>query len=210
MAGSDTFSTYVSSSGVAAADPDGICLSQTPGGASNLTINGALTSGGEATLSSTGVVARNVSVTSGGSSETGKKFTITGTDSAGNAVSEEISGPGSSATVYTSKAFTIVTQVAVDGATSGAVTVGSGTTVASTIFAGRARLRGIYFVNSASSGLLSFTDGNNGTTVLQLLTTGTASSADYPDIPDEGLLCVEGAFVHYIAADVTAVTVFYN
>ena len=72
MAGSDTFSTYITPTGLAAADPNGISQSQTPGSASDLTINGALQSGGVATL----VPARNVTVTSGGSSETGKNFTI--------------------------------------------------------------------------------------------------------------------------------------
>ena len=46
MAGSDVFSTYVLSSDVAAVDPNGVCEAQTTGGAANLTIDGALTSGG--------------------------------------------------------------------------------------------------------------------------------------------------------------------
>ena len=72
MAGSDVFSTYVLSSDVAAVDPNGVCEAQTTGGAANLTINGALTDGGVATL----VPVRNATVTSAGSSETGKTFTI--------------------------------------------------------------------------------------------------------------------------------------
>ena len=76
MAGSDVFSTYILSSTIAAADPNGVCLTQSTGGAANLSINGALTSGSVATL----VPARNATITSGGSSETGKTFTFTGTD----------------------------------------------------------------------------------------------------------------------------------
>jgi hypothetical protein len=207
MAGSDTFSTYIAPGDLAAADPNGICLTQTPGGAVNLTINGALQSGGVATL----VPARNVTITSGGSSETGKTFTVTGTATDGTAVTEAIAGPGGSATVSTTALFETVTQVAVDGATSGAVTVGSGTTVNQVVFAGRTRLRGIYFVNSAAAGVLDFKNGaSNGTTVMQLMTSGTASTADYPDIPDEGVLCSDGAYVNFTTTDVTAFTVFYN
>ena len=207
MAGSDTFSTYIAPGGLAAADPNGICLTQTPGGAVNLTINGALQSGGVATL----VPARNVTITSGGSSETGKTFTVTGTATDGTAVTEAIAGPGGSATVSTTALFETVTQVAVDGATSGAVTVGSGTTVNQVVFAGRTRLRGIYFVNSAAGGVLDFkNESSNGTTVMQIMTSGTASTADYPDIPDEGVLCSDGAYVNFTTTDVTAFTVFYN
>tara|TARA_R110001592_G_scaffold109278_1_gene304922 strand:+ start:302 stop:922 length:621 start_codon:yes stop_codon:yes gene_type:complete len=206
MAGSDVLSTYILASDIAAVDADGVSTSQTPSGAGNLTITGALASGGEATL----VPARNVTVTSGGSSETGKNFTITGTDVNGNAVSEVIAGPGSSATVSTTKIFKVVTQVYVDAATAGAVTVGSGTTVSETIFAGRARIRGVYFVNSGSGGSLDFVNGNNGNTVMKLQTTGTAATADYPDVPDDGVLCTDGAFVNCLAASFTALTVFYN
>ena len=131
MAGSDTFSTYIVPGDLAAADPNGICTTQTPGGAGDLTINGALATAGVATL----VPARNVTITSGGASETGKTFTVTGTATDGTAVTEAIAGPGVSATVSTTALFKTVTQVAVDGATSGSVTVGSGTTVNQVVFA---------------------------------------------------------------------------
>ena len=104
-----------------------------------------------------------------------------------------------------------MTQVAVDAATAGAVTVGSGTTVNQTVFAGRARLRGIYIVNAGAAGDLDFKNGSsNGSTVMKLMTTGTAATADYPDIPDEGVLCADGAYVNFTTTDVTAFTVFFN
>ncbi len=206
MAGSDVQSTFIQSSDIAAADPDGVCTSQSTGGAANLNINGAFATDNVATL----VPARNVTITSGGSNESTKKFTVTGTDANGAVTTEEISGPGSSATVLTSVIFKTVTQVAVDGALTGNVTVGSGNSISSTIFAGRARIRGIYFVNSTNAGVLNFVNGNNGPIVMKILTTGTEKTADYPDIPDEGLLCTTGAYVNFAVADVTAITVFYN
>jgi hypothetical protein len=206
MSGSDVFSTFIQSSDIAAADPDGISTSQTTGGAANLTITGALASAGVATL----VPARNVTITSGGSDERARTFTVTGTDVNGNAVTEDITGPNTSATVPGTKIFLTVTQVAVNGALTGNVTVGTGTTVSATIFAGRTRIRGVYFVNSNNAGTLDFVNGNNGSTVMKLLTTGTQNTSDYPDIPDEGLLCKDGAFVNFLAADVAALTVFFN
>lgn len=101
-------------------DADGIALSQTPGGAGNLTLNGALVSGGVATLDA----AQKVSITSV-ADETTKNFTITGTDPDGNALVETLAG-GNITTVKTLGYFKTVSQVAVDAATVGAVTVGSG------------------------------------------------------------------------------------
>ena len=45
---------------------------------------------------------------------------------------------------------------------------------------------------------------------MKLQTTGTAATADYPDVPDDGVLCTDGAFVNCLAASFTALTVFYN
>ena len=206
MAGSDVLSTFILSSEVAAADPDGVCTTQTTSGAGNLTINGALASAGVATL----VPSRYLTITSGGSDESGKTFTVTGTDANGSTITETITGPGASATVVGTVIFNTVTQIAVDAALAGNVTVGSGDSLSSTIFAGRARIRGIYFVNSNNAGTLNFVNGNNGSTVMKIQTTGTQQTADYPDIPDEGLLCTTGAYMNFAATDVTAVTVFYN
>ena len=86
-----------------------------------------------------------------------------------------------------------------------------GTTVNQVVFAGRTRLRGIYIVNAGAAGDLDFKNGSsNGSTVMKLMTTGTAATADYPDIPDEGVLCSDGAYVNFTTTDVTAFTVFFN
>ena len=106
----------------ATGDPNGICASQTATstGGSNLTIAGALATGGVATLDA----ARHVSITSTGNNST-KTFTITGTDRYSNAITESLSGPTGGA-VYTTKNFATVTNVAIDAASAGAVIVGSG------------------------------------------------------------------------------------
>lgn len=101
-----------------AQDTDGICASQTPTGAGNLTINGALASGGTVTLT----LAQHVSVSCAGA-DSGRTFTITGTDWLGYALTESIAGSSASITVGTQN-FKTITQVAVDAATAGAITVG--------------------------------------------------------------------------------------
>lgn len=104
------------------ADADGIAQSQTPGAAGNLTINGALASGGVATLTSAGM-ARQVLVTTV-SNESGKTLTIYGTNATGNAISETIAGPNAT-TGVTVMYYRTVTRVAVSAAFTGAVTVGT-------------------------------------------------------------------------------------
>lgn len=95
------------------ASANGIAASQTPSGAGALTIT-----------AKTFINPTYVTITSGGSAETGKNFTVTGTDASGNALSEVIAGPGAGATVTTVNAFLTVTAITVSAATTGAVTAG--------------------------------------------------------------------------------------
>lgn len=101
-------------------DADGIAESQTPGGAGNLTLDGALVSGGIATLDA----AQKVSITSA-ADETGRTFTVTGIDADGKALVEAVTG-GNATLVKSAGYFKTVSQIAVDAATTGAITVGSG------------------------------------------------------------------------------------
>lgn len=105
----------------AAADADGICQSQTPaaGGAQNLTLNGALVTGGVGVLD----VQRHVIITSAGN-DTGRTFTVYGVDGIGHTISEAVTGVSGGA-ASTTKNFKTVTRVAVDDNTAGAVTVGT-------------------------------------------------------------------------------------
>lgn len=105
--------------GLAAADADGICQSQTPGGAVDLTLNGALVTGGVGVLD----IARRVLITTT-ADESGKTFTITGTDWFGNTITETMTGPNNT-TGYTELDFKTVTSIAVSAATAGALTVGT-------------------------------------------------------------------------------------
>lgn len=102
-----------------AAVANGVALSQTPGGARNLTLSGSLATAGVANL----VVAQRVGVTSSGNDAT-VVFTIYGTDREGNVINEAITGVNT-ATVFTQRNFLTVTRVAVSAGTAGAITVGT-------------------------------------------------------------------------------------
>jgi hypothetical protein len=162
MAGSDVKAKYIAAD-TTAADADGVCQSQTPaaGGVQDLTINGALSSGGVATFTA----ARLITIASA-SDDSGRTFTVTGTDVNGNAQTETIAGPAT--TVTGTLYFRTVTQVTVDDDTAGAITVGMANDAIDVVYAGRARLRGIYLIHSGTAGLLSFRDGGaTGTAHLQ-------------------------------------------
>lgn len=100
-------------------DADGIAQTQTPVGAGNLTINGALASDGAVSLGA----AHIVTITSDGD-DSGRIFTVTGTDSRDIEITEAITGPNAT-TVAGSKYFKTITQVAINLAGVGNITVGT-------------------------------------------------------------------------------------
>jgi VCBS repeat-containing protein len=103
-----------------AADADGIATSQTPGGAGDLTLDGAFVTGGVAFLD----VQRHVLITPAGA-DAARTFTITGTDESGNTISEDVAGANNPATSESVLDFFTVTQVAVDAATAAAIEIGT-------------------------------------------------------------------------------------
>jgi hypothetical protein len=106
----------------AALSANGISLSQKPaaGGVQALTITGALASAGVATLPQP----RRVGITSS-ADDTGRVFTVTGTDRYDRPLTEALVGPGTGLTVSTINDFKTVTGVSVDANTAGNITVGT-------------------------------------------------------------------------------------
>ena len=201
MAGSDVESSFIEA---AAADPDGVCASQTPGSATNMTINGALADSGSVTFDQP----RNLTIASAGD-DSGKTFTVTGTDETGTAQTEVITG-ADTATATGSSFFATVTQIATSAATAGAVTVGSGTSIAAVMFRGRMRLKGLYVVNGASAKTINFRQtSGTGSIRMKFATTAGVTTNSYPDIPGEGILFESGGYITFTQADFTAMTVFF-
>lgn len=102
-------------------DADGIATSQTPasGGVQSLTLDGAHTSGGAFSAAT----AHQISITAVGN-ESGRTFTVTGTDQDNLALVETITGPNAT-TVESSGYFKTITSITVDNDTANAITVGT-------------------------------------------------------------------------------------
>lgn len=110
---------------IAAADADGIAASQSVVGAANVIINGALATGGVATLD----VPRRVLITSAGN-DSGITFTVYGTTFNDASVSEVLQGVNIG-TVASTVDFKTVTRIATSGATGAAITAGTNTVAGS-------------------------------------------------------------------------------
>jgi hypothetical protein len=145
-----------------AADPNGVAESQS-GAAGALTIDGALASGGVATLD----VPRNLVVDSGGADTA--TLTITGTDAYGSVLVEEITLNGTTA-VPGKKAFKTVTSIVSDATISNGAFVGTGDVLGLPVF-----LPGTAYV------LAELEDGaapTDGTLVAGVSTTPSATTGD--------------------------------
>jgi len=131
-----------------AADANGICESQTPtaGGSQDLEIAGDLASDGVATMD----VPRHISIASDGN-DSGRTFTITGTDRDGKALTEEITGPNGT-TVKSKRNFKTITTVNIDDDSAGALLVGSADELESQWIPLDSRKKKISFFNTLSSG----------------------------------------------------------
>lgn len=207
MAGSDVKAKYIAAD-TTAADADGVCQSQTPaaGGEQNLTINGALSSGGVATFTA----ARLITIASA-ADDSARTFTVTGTDVNGVAQTETIAGPAT--TVTGTLYFRTVTQVTVDDDTAGAITVGMANDAVDVVYAGRARLRGVFIVHTATAGVLSFRELSiDGTARFTIATIAAANSDRDIIIPDEGILFEGAIYLPYTAGTTvfSSITAMYN
>lgn len=101
-----------------AASANNIALSQTPSTGA-LTLNGSTVTGGVAVLDKP----RQVLITTAGN-ESAKTFTITGTDWAGNPISETVTGPNIS-TAASVLNYATVTSITISAGAAAALTVGT-------------------------------------------------------------------------------------
>lgn len=199
---SDIQSTFITA---AAIDADGISVAAAVADDANLVLGGALTSGGAVTFDEP----RNITILSAGD-DSGISFTVTGTDEQGDAATESITG-ANAGTATGSAFFTTISQIAAVGDPAGNVSAGSGASIAAPIFKGRLRLRGLYAVNTGTAGTITFREGSGtGTIRMQFNTVAAANTTQYPDVPDDGILCVGGGYVTYSVAGLSSMTVFYE
>lgn len=121
--------TFEVSTSAITADQDGIAQSQTPGGAGNLTLNGAAVVAADGSASYFIGKARlnpprRVTITAA-ADDSGKQFIITGTDRNGSPLVETVTGPNAT-TVTSNYVFSSVTSVRISAAAAGAIEVGFG------------------------------------------------------------------------------------
>ena len=101
------------------------------------------------------------SITSAGGDESGKAFTVVGTDLSGNAQTEVITGPGTSATVLGSKTFQTISSITPSANTSGSVTLGfTGAGITTTGVTGSATLDGVTMSADISNNSFTISSGN--------------------------------------------------
>ena len=102
-------------------DNDGVCVAQAVAGVGALTLNGALVSGGVATMD----YARRLDQITAGN-DAGITFTYVGTDENGLAQTEVVTGgAGTPSTETTTKYFKTITSITASGAAAGNVTIGT-------------------------------------------------------------------------------------
>lgn len=162
LAGEEAQAVLVLSLGAPiAADDDGICAQQTAGAAGDLTINGALASGGAVVLD----VPRGVQVDAAGAATA--VVTIYGTDVHGASLRENITLNGTTA-VLGVKAFKTITRVAVSAA-------------ATDVFVGTTSKLGLPYrpvVGGFIRGILNENTADAGTYVAPSRVTATATTVD--------------------------------
>lgn len=99
-------------------DRDGIYTAATPSGAGSLTLNGALVSAGIATLTSE----RKILIYSAADCSA-RTFAVTGLNTLGVAVTENITGPNAT-TVYSTYKYKTISSITIDAAAAGNIEIG--------------------------------------------------------------------------------------
>ena len=156
--------------------------------------------------------ARKITATTAGTSDNGKTITIVGTDQNGDALTEVITLTGSAETSSgTTGAFLTITSATVSAQPSDNVSLGMTADVFGSIFQGRTRVRQVNAESGGAVGSVLFRDGSiTGTTLLTVRTGGTAGDINTVNIPQEGILYKDGAFVTFSEVSCNSATVYFD
>ena len=156
--------------------------------------------------------ARKITATTSGTGDGTKTVTIVGTDEKGNAATEVISLPGSATTTSgTTTAFLTITSATVSAQPAANVSLGMTADVFGSIFAGRTRVRQ---ANVASGGAIGSVEVRNesvsGDSLLTVRTQATEGDISTINIPQDGILYKDGAFVTFSEVNCNSVTVYFD
>ena len=138
--------------------------------------------------------------------------TVVGTDVNGDSVTEVITLPGSaSTTAGTTAFFQTITSATVSAQPAANVSLGMTDDVAGGIFAGRTRVRQMQVSSGGSAGNVEVRDASTaGTTGITVRTTATADDNTTINIPQDGVLFKNGAYVTFAETECTAVTAYFD
>ena len=156
--------------------------------------------------------ARKITATTAGTGDNGKTVTIVGTDQNGDALTEVITLTGSAETSSgTTGAFLTITSATVSAQPAANVSLGMTADVFGTIFEGRTRLRQVNAESGGTIGSVLFKDASiTGTTLLTVRTGGTAGDINTVNIPQDGILYKDGAFVTFSEVSCNSATVYFD
>ena len=203
MAKSDVKAVTITADTVAL-DADGISVAAAVGNNAALVIGGALASGGAVALSH----GRIVTILSAGD-DSAKSFTVTGTDIDGDAQTESITG-ANAGTATGAVYFKTLSGISAVGNPAGNVSAGVNGSAADVVFAGRARLKGIYLTSTATAGTTDFLKNSpTGTSLMKLSSVASATATRDVVIPADGVLFVDGIYIQYTVSTFLTMTVFH-
>lgn len=107
------------------------------------------------------IAGKRPSIISASGDESGKTFTVTGTDMSGNSQTEVITGPAANATVLGSKTFQTISSITPSANTTGNITLGfTGVGITTAGVTGSATLDGVSMVGDPTNTTFTISSGN--------------------------------------------------
>ena len=156
--------------------------------------------------------ARKITATTAGTSDNGKTITIVGKDHNNDDATEVITLTGSAETsAGTTTAFLSITSATVSAQPADNVSLGMTADVFGSIFQGRTRVRQVNAESGGAIGSVLFRDGSlTGTALLTVRTGATAGDINTVNIPQDGILYKDGAFVTFNETQCNSATVYFD
>ena len=155
--------------------------------------------------------ARKITATTLGD-ESSITVTIVGTDEKGDAATEVITLPGSaSTTAGTTTAFLTITSATVSAQPAANVSLGMTADVFGSIFDGRTRVRQANVASGGAIGSVEVKDASiSGTSLLTLRTQATEGDISTVNIPQDGVVFKNGAYITFSEVNCNSVTVYFD
>ena len=155
---------------------------------------------------------RKITATTSGTGDGTKTVTIVGTDVFGNSITEVISLPGTASTTSgTTNFFQTITSATVSAQPLANVSLGMTDDVAGGIFEGRTRVRQLQVSSGGTAGNVEVRNAStSGTANITLRTTATAEDNSTINIPQDGVLFKDGAYITFAETECHAATVYFD